>query len=330
MHRWLGCHSIKFPSDPKASNVGYFNRYRKAKIWRAIFGVTFLISCKVTQYDYALVSNIDTNLDLYVSISNSQLQNITNDKNVDYGIKWSPDGNLILFAKKVNKQYDLNLYNIALKTTEQLTDESLVQTGTSLSPDGEKILFTSNVDHKFAEIYLMNLSTRKITRTTSNDKLDGSAIFHPYGNCIFYSLFMDKDSVGGITNSEIFVTDTIGSYHTRLTNRKGNDGALDISPDGEKIACYYFLNGKADIYVMNIKGGNMKQLTSDTLDNRWPRWSPDKKCIAYTRVANNNSDIWIMGKTGANKNKTLFQQNVKRFLNLDRRKIEKPAQTRKR
>jgi TolB protein len=146
----------------------------------------------------------------------------------------------------------------------------------------------------------MNLATKKTTRITTNDRLDGSPTFHPDGVRIFYTSFMDKDSANKITNSEIFVTDTIGSYHTRLTHRIGNDGALDISPDGKTIACHYFLKNKADIYVMDIDGSNIKQLTTDTLDNRWPRWTPDGKFIAYTCVTE-NSDIWIMDKDGNEK-----------------------------
>lgn len=262
--------------------------------------IVFLNSCKVIRYDYALISDRDKNLDLYISLSNNQLLNVTNDKFVDYGIKWSPDGKFILFAKQVNKQYDLYLYNVGLKTTEQLTNDTLDQYGPSFSPDGKSILYVSNADHKQNEIYLMNLTTKKATRITTNDRLDGSPTFHPDGVRIFYTSFMDKDTANKITNSEIFVTDTLGSNHTRLTNRIGNDGALDISPDGRTIACHYFLNGKADIYTINIDGSNLVQLTSDTLDNRWPRWTPDGKHIAYTRVAD-NSDIWLMTKNGKNK-----------------------------
>lgn len=270
------------------------------KIYLTFLGLLFLTSCKVTQYDYALISDRGENLDLYLSLSKNELSNITNDKFVDYGLKWSPDGRYILFAKQVNKQYDLYLYNIELKTTEQLTNDSFDQYGPSFSPDGKSILFVSNIDERQNEIYLMNLFTKKTTRITSNDKLDGSPTFHPDGKQIFYTSFMDRDSANKIINSEIFVTDTLGSYHTRLTNRIGNDGALDISPDGKLIACHYFLNGKADIYTMDIEGNKIKKLTSDTLDNRWPRWTPDGKYLAYTRVAG-NSDIWIMKKNGKNK-----------------------------
>lgn len=265
-----------------------------------LFGLLFFYSCKMAQYPYALISDRDQYLDLYVSSSGGQPVNITNDKYTDYGIKWSPDGNFILFAKQVNKQYDLFLYHVGLKTTTQLTHDSLNQYGPAFAPDGKSILYVSNADHKDNEIYLMNLASGKITRITVNDRLDGSPAFHPDGVRIFYTSFMNKDSAGRITNSEIFVTDTAGSYHTRLTNRIGNDGALDISPDGKTIACHYFLNNKADIYVMNLDGSNIRQLTADTLDNRWPRWTSDGKFIAYTRVEK-NSDIWIMDKNGNGK-----------------------------
>lgn len=273
---------------------------KKTIIFFQLFSVLFLVSCKLNHYDFALISDRDENLDLYISSTNDQLLNITNDKFTDYGIKWSPDGKYILFAKQVNKQYDLYLYNVGLKTTEQLTNDILDQYGPSFSPDGRSILYVSNADDKQYELYLMNLTTKKITRLTINDRLDGSPTFHPDGVRIFYTSFMDKDSDNKITNSEIFVTDTMGSYHTRLTNRIGNDGALDISPDGRTIACHYFLKNKADIYLMDIDGSNIKQLTTDTLDNRWPRWTPDGKFIAYTRVAD-NSDIWIMDKDGNDK-----------------------------
>lgn len=291
-----------------------------ARIHISFLAIFFFASCKAPKYDYAFISDRDGNLDLYISSSNGQLVNITNDKFVDYGIKWSPDRNFLLFAKQVNKQYDLYLYNVKLKITEQLTNDTLDQYGPSFSPDGKSILFVSNMDHKQYEIYLMNLATRKTARITSNDRLDGSPTFHPDGNRIFYTSFMDRDSANKITNSEIFVTDTLSSYHTRLTNRIGNDGALDISPNGKTIAFHYFLNGKADIYIMDIEGNDIKQLTSDTLDNRWPRWTPNGKHLAYTRVAE-NSDIWIMDKNGNNKKQ--YVTSPKRDEILEFRPIKK-------
>jgi tol-pal system beta propeller repeat protein TolB len=280
-------------------------------------------SCKLTSYEYALISDRDEYLDLYVSLHHEQLLNVTKDRFADYGIKWSPDGKTVLFAKQVNRQYDLYLYDVKAKTTRQLTNDSLNQYGPSFSPDGRSILYVSNADHKQNEIYLMNLLSGKITRITRNERLDGSPTFHPDGVRIFYTSFMDRDSTGGITNSEIFETDTLGSYHTRLTNRVGNDGALDISPDGKTIACHYFLKNKADIYLMNIDGSHIRQLTSDTLDNRWPRWTPDGRYLAYTRVAD-HSDIWIIHKNGRNKRKFVVSPKRDEILEFRPLKLNSP------
>lgn len=249
------------------------------------------------QYHHALISDREGYLDLLISTTDGKYLNATNDKFVDYGIEWSPEGKHIIFAKQVNGQYDLYLYDVELMTTKQITNDTIDQYGPSFAPNGRDILFVSNRDQKLAEIYLMNLKTGKTTRITSNDRLDGSPTFHPDGVTIFYTSFMERDSLNRITNSEIFVTDTTGSHHTRLTNRIGNDGALDVSPDGKRIACHYFLNGKADIYTLDINGADMKRLTADSLDNRWPRWTPDGKYLAFTRVGS-SSDIWIMGRNG--------------------------------
>lgn len=286
-----------------------------------LLGFLFFSSCKVSKYNYAFISDRGGYLDLYISTSSDQPLNVTNDKYVDYGVKWSPDGSFILFAKQVNKQYDLYLYNVNLKATEQLTKDTLDQYGPSFSPDGKSILFVSNIDHKQYEIYLMNLTSKKTTRITYNDRLDGSPTFHPDGNRIFYTSFMDRDTANKITNSEIFVTDTLGSYSTRITNRIGNDGALDISPDGKTIVCHYFINGKADIYTMSLDGSDITQLTSDNLDNRWPRWTPDGKYIAYTRVAE-NSDIWLMDKNGANQKQYITSSKRDEILEFKPKKMK--------
>lgn len=82
------------------------------RIYLFLLGLLILNSCIIVKYEYAFVSDRDENLDIYISSSHDQVLNITNDKYTDYGIKWSPDGNYILFAKQVNKQYDLYLYNV--------------------------------------------------------------------------------------------------------------------------------------------------------------------------------------------------------------------------
>jgi Tol biopolymer transport system component len=280
-----------------------------------------LFSCKEPYYQSAFVSDRDGNLDLFLSLNKGEYLNITNDMHAEYGLSWSPDGNSLVYAKQINKQYDLFLLDLKTKESRQLTSDTVNQYGPSFSPNGNLIGFVSNMDSKLNEIYTLNLQSGEIVRITNNDLMDSSPTFHPDKQHIYYVTFMDRDSLNRITNGELFVTDLIGSSHLRITNQPGNDGNPDISPDGKRIAYNNFKNGKADILIMNIDGSGITFLTNDTLDNRWPRFTPDGKSIAFTRVEGKNSDIWMMGIDG--KNKKEFITSTQRDEILEFRPINK-------
>ena len=67
-----------------------------------------------------------------------------------------------------------------------------------------------------------------------------------------------------------------------------------ISPDGGKIAFTY----KGDIYVVDSKGGEARQLTTSTAYDYNPIWSNDCKTIAFATDRNGNFDIYTMPVTG--------------------------------
>ena len=48
------------------------------------------------------------------------------------------------------------------------------------------------------------------------------------------------------------------------------------------------------VYLMDIDGGRIVQLTSDDTAKFWPIWSPDMTHIAYTGFADNKSDVFVI------------------------------------
>ncbi len=54
-----------------------------------------------------------------------------------------------------------------------------------------------------------------------------------------------------------------------------------LSPDGTRVAMISMANGTADIWLQNVDGSGLRQLTNDSPADAWPVWSPDGRSIMY-------------------------------------------------
>lgn len=76
-----------------------------------------------------------------------------------------------------------------------------------------------------------------------------------------------------------------------------------ISPDGQKIAFVktsYNLeksSSNSDIYIMNIEGSDLRQVTFGEARDYHPRWSPDGKWLLFVSTRNKGPQIWLMPTT---------------------------------
>jgi dipeptidyl aminopeptidase/acylaminoacyl peptidase len=71
-----------------------------------------------------------------------------------------------------------------------------------------------------------------------------------------------------------------------------------ISPDGKNVAFVVTWQLKeenkstSNIYVLNITGGEIRQITNATGGNNSPRWLPDGKTLAFISTRDGESQIW--------------------------------------
>ncbi len=125
-------------------------------------------------------------------------------------------------------------------------------------------------------------------------------------------------------NADIYVMDPDGSHITQLTKdlfaslyylRSASDEQPAWSPDGSHLA---FVSGRdngmmtyidMNIYIMDIKGSNITQLTGTGSEESKPSWSPSGKQIAYSSkdifnnsglIENPNWDIYMINVDGSN------------------------------
>lgn len=80
------------------------------------------------------------------------------------------------------------------------------------------------------------------------------------------------------------------------------------SSSGNQIAFTSYRNGEGDIFVMNIDGTNLIQLTDHSANDTDAEWSPDGRKIAFTSDRDGNNEIYLMDADG---------QNISRLTNND-------------
>ncbi|HKI45354.1 MAG TPA: hypothetical protein VKA08_08505 [Balneolales bacterium] len=167
------------------------------------------------------------------------------------------------------------------------------------SPDGSLIAFDNSVGATTLGSYLYvmnkdgsNMHPLKKMPNESPKYLVGSGpVWSPDGSKIAYTVCTDCE-LGG-ENYQIVVVDVAGEEYDpsqihAVTNNPTLDAAPAWSPDGRQIAFlsdrdYAYgdtLRFRADIYITNVDGTNLKRLTHNGYVEA-PVWNPDGKTITY-------------------------------------------------
>ena len=90
-----------------------------------------------------------------------------------------------------------------------------------------------------------------------------------------------------------------------------SNGPMDPEPgpDEERIAFSSDRDGDFDIYVMNVDGTEVEQLTDDPGRDVEPDWSPDGSRIVFASDRGNDpefTDIWVMHADGSGKRRLTY------------------------
>lgn len=110
---------------------------------------------------------------------------------------------------------------------------------------------------------------------------DNRLVFKGWGNTAFGLRLSNTnfDDVQTITNVE-------------------EDTAPILSPDGQKVAFMSRREGNWDIYVANVDGSNLQQLTTNESQDGLPAWSPNGNAIAFVSDRGGIWAIWVMTPDG--------------------------------
>ena len=80
-------------------------------------------------------------------------------------------------------------------------------------------------------------------------------------------------------------------------------GHSSLSPDQTRVAFVSFAGGSSDIWIQNVDGSALRQLTNDPAADSWPVWSPDGGRIVFTASLSDHQETRMMKADGGSPEK---------------------------
>ena len=181
------------------------------------------------------------------------------------------------------------------KILQQLTDGPGYDAEATVSPKGDKIVFTS-VRSGDLELWVMDIDGSNQKQITDELGYDGGAFFSPDGSKIVFRASRPKTDedikeykellAQGLvqpTAMELFICNAIGSDLMQLTDLGKANWAPFFHPKGNKIifsSNHTSSRGfQFNLYMINLDGTGLEQITYDSVFDSFPMFSPDGKKI---------------------------------------------------
>jgi TolB protein len=206
---------------------------------------------------------------------------------------WSPDGARLAFEAVEGGIYTVGADGTGL--TEVVDDGH----GPEWSPDGDRIAYFADVAGN-VDVFVTDADGSSPTRVTHDRAEDVSPAWSPDGDRIAFV----SERHG---NTDLFVIEPDGSHERRLTTDRATDEGFAWSPRGGRIVYVSYRHGAepenigigdAEVFVVDVRSGEQRNLTRDPAWDGDPDWSPDGTRIVFTRRTD-HGEIYVMRADGS-------------------------------
>ncbi len=208
----------------------------------------------------------------------------------------------VLFTSRRDGNWEVYVADADGSNPRNLTNNSAEDEPSAASRDGKKIAFRTHRDGTW-EIYSMNADGSGVRRLTDGEGENFWPTWSPNG--AFISFTRDRDETTGIfvmnadgSNVRPVVTTPRGFDDYRVASSPWHSRS-SFAPTSDSIVFEAIGQAGSDIFVMSLRSGETKKLTTDPGIDRSAVWSPAGDLIAFTSNRDGNSEIYTMRPDGS-------------------------------
>ncbi len=178
--------------------------------------------------------------------------------------------------------------------------EPLPATSTPTGGGWGQIAYASNRDGR-PQIYLVNIDGTGERPLTNLEDGACQPAWSPTGRQLIFTspCRLNVDQYAG---SSLWLIDVDqegnASDPRQLRTAPGGDYDPAWDPNGNRLAFTSVRNNRPQIYVMNLDGTDVKNLTDDLAQNRQPVWSPDGSQMLFVSTRGGVEEVFIMPAEG--------------------------------
>lgn len=206
--------------------------------------------------------------------------------------RFSPRAQEIAFMAQVSgEQPRVQVLNLETGARQAVGNFPDMTSSPRFTPNGRSIVMTLQQGGN-ANLYLIDLVSRTMTRLTSTLAIDTSPSFSPDGTRIVF-----ESDRGG--SQQLYTMGADGSNPQRISFGEGSYSQPVWSPSGDWIAFTRMQGGRFSIGVMRPDGSGERILT-EGFHNESPAWAPNGQYIVFFRDPGGQSggQLYMVDITG--------------------------------
>ena len=232
---------------------------------------------------------------------------------LDYNASFSADGKWIVFTSERNGSADIYRVHPDGEGLERLTDHPAFDDQAALSPDGSMLAFVSTRDGGFANIWLLDLATRRYRPLAKTSAGSFRPNWSPDSKWIAFTSDRGTQRArwdGGwewIQSLAIYVVRPDGTSLRRLTSIDGYAGSPKWSSDGRRLIFYQ--STPKDVYPgrtgttrgpfavsqvasIDVESGSVKLLTAGSGLKVAPQFVADDQAYYWNPIGTDKGLGW--------------------------------------